>query len=155
MRDSEAERITNKIARHFKLGKFRVYFYGNSGSARIWSYGKMRLSHNPSLATICHELCHPLCYKRYKKRIRHGTKKWNYQLNRLIEYCRKKNFWKEEIEKWRQPKPIKPEPTKEELRQQRVKLLEERKQKYERRIKLAENRIKKINRQIAGLKRFL
>lgn len=76
-------------------------------------------------------------------------------MKRVINYCRKKNWFEEELQRRTAPKPKKQEPTKDEVRSKRIILLEERKAGYERRIKLAENKIKKLNKQIAGLKRFV
>jgi hypothetical protein len=74
--DDEAQKIVDKIVRHFKLGSYYVKFYGSGDGGRIWSNGIVRLSHNPSFALICHELTHPLVWKRYNhKPISHNNKK--------------------------------------------------------------------------------
>ena len=153
--NAQAELIVKKLAKHFKLTIRYTEFYGyrDSGQASKWR-GRIRLSNAPSIGVICHEVNHFLCWKKFNK-VRHGTKRWCRQLQIIINYVQKKNCWIDEFKRRTAPKLIKPEPTKKELRLQRVKLLEERKQRYEKKIRLAENRIKKINRQIAGLKRFL
>ncbi len=161
--NAHAEIIVKKLARHFKLPIHTVHFHGykDSGSASS-GWGRIRLSNNPSIGLICHEVNHFLCWKKFgtrsidgKKAVRHGTKKWCRQLQVIINYANKMNYWKEELERRTTPKPPKPEPTKEEIRLQKVGLLEKRKQDYERKIRLSQNRIKKANRKISGLKRFL
>jgi len=154
--DSEAERIVKKIARHFKLGRYQINFHGYKDSGRIWGRGyggTVTLSHNPSFALICHELCHSLCYKRYKKHISHGSKKFEYQLQRLINYCRKKNFWQDEINRLREPKPQKLEPTKEEIKQQKIAKAEAKIKRYETKIKMYQRKLSKARRSVAMLKR--
>jgi hypothetical protein len=152
--------IVKKLEKHFKLGGIWVRFYSNdwdSGRASRCRYS-IRLCRNPSLGVICHEVNHFLCWKIERTKqcedIRHGTKKWNRNLQKIFKYCAKKNFWQEEMDRKTAPKPAKPEPTDNELRMQKIQKLEDRKASYERRIKLSENRIKKLNRQIAGLTRF-
>ena len=152
--NKEAEMVVKKLSKHFKLSIRYVEFYGfrDSGMASSWS-GRIRLSNNPSVHVICHEVCHFLCWKKvrqgkFKKHPQHGSKKWLTQLKVVHNYVIKHNYWKEEFERRTQPKEPKPEPTKQELRIKKLKQLEDRKQKYERRIRLSENRIKKINRQI-------
>ena len=154
-----AKIIVKKLARHFKLRIIYVEFYGyrDSGQASMFG-GRIRLSNNPSIGIICHEVNHFLCWKKYgtkEGKARHGSKKWYRQLNRIVIYTRRKDFWKEEYKKRITPKPTKPEQTKEEARVKRIQQLEKRKKKYERKIRLSENRIKKLNKQVSGLKRFL
>lgn len=158
----DAQFIVNKIARHFKLGKFRIYFYGYSDSGSIWYGGRIRLSNNPSFALICHELCHPLCKKRYKRRIRHGSKKWNYQLSRIVEYCKKQNFWENDLQRRKEQKKVRQEKidekmrpkTKEEIRGIKIQRIEQRVERYKKKIVSYQKRLKKAQRSLNALKRF-
>jgi len=154
-----AEMIVMKLARHFKLPIRYVQFYGycQSGRASNWG-GRIRLSHNSSILLICHEVNHFLCWKKYgtgKGKARHGTKKWYSQLKRVLNYAKKKNYWQEEYDRRTVPKPVKPEPTKIELRLQRIALLEDRIKKWNSKIKFYNNKIKKANRSISGLKKHI
>jgi hypothetical protein len=152
--DSEAQKIVDKITRHFKLGKYYVKFYGNGDGGRIWSKGIVRFSHNPSFALICHELAHSLCWKKYKhKSINHNNKKWAYQLSRIIKYCRKQNFWQEEIKKWRTPRTEKPEPTKQEIQEQKIIKAEAKIKKYEMKIKMYQKKLNRAKRSVVMLKK--
>jgi len=152
--------ISDKIAKHFKLRKptISVYGYRISRAFKFGTYIKLSRSCGLNFGTLCHELNHFVCWneitmKKYSQhpidKIRHGTKKWNRNLQKLLRYCKKKNFWQDEIARRHTPKPPKPEPTKDELQNKRLALLKSRKDAYERRIRLSENRIKKLNRQIA------
>jgi hypothetical protein len=152
--DCEAQRIVDKITRHFKLGNYFVKFRGTGDGGRIWSNGIVRLSHNPSFALICHELTHPLCWKKYNHRhISHNNKKWAYQLGRIMEYCRRKNFWQEEIQKWRTPKEVRPEPTKDELKADLILRLENNCKRYQTKIKMYSNKLKKAQKKILRLQK--
>jgi len=162
--DEDAQFILDKIARHFKLGKFRIRFYGYRDSGQI-AYGFMhevRLSHNPSFALICHELVHPVGYKRYKKQIAHGCKKWRFQLARIVNYCRKQNFWEEELqrrkeaEKTRQEKYDEEHKPKEktEIRSHKIELLEARMKRYEKKIISMQRGLKKAQKRLNRLKKF-
>jgi len=154
--DNDTQKIVDKICRHFKLGKYNLRFRGENGGATIWTFSKhIRFSHNPSFVLICHELCHALCRRRYENsKIRHGCKKWETQMKRLIGYCKAKNFWKEEIEKWSIPKPTKPEPTKDELRTLKIEKAKSNIVRYEKKIKMYQRKISKAKRSISMLERF-
>lgn len=156
VQDWDVQKIVNKITRHFKLGNHSVKFR-KTHTSHISKWGReIVFWHHPSFRIVCHELCHTLCWKKYpSKKIRHGTKKWQTQMKRLINYGRKKNFWKDEIEKWRQPKPQKPEPTKQEIRLQKINRLEQSIKRHQTKIKRCQTLIKKAHRRITGLKRFL
>lgn len=150
-----ARLMVRKLAKHFKLPIHHIYFRrGVTSTAYKWGR-EIKFWNNPSIKTICHEVCHFYCWKKFDKKVQHGSKKWLSQMKIIINYVKRKNYWKEELERRTKPKEPKPEPTKQEIRLKRIQQLEERKKGYERRIRLSKNRIKKINRQVSGLKRFL
>lgn len=155
--DDDAQFIVNKLTKHFKLGKIEVFFRGNSGNGTAFVYDyrpKIRLSHNPSIGTIAHEVTHFLAQKRWGRLIRHNSKKWITQLKRVVNYGNKKSWWQAELERKKVPKPSEPKPTKEELRAQRIKKLEQFLKKYQSRLKLYTTKIKKIQRRLGILKRM-
>jgi len=98
--DVGARIIVSKLLQHFHglklahqkrwelLGKVHLRFWGNgqSGSA---GRRQIRLSHNPSIGIICHEVAHV--------RIRKHNKKLMRLIKKMVNYCKKKNYWKEEI----------------------------------------------------------
>ena len=97
------KRTVDKLTRHFKLGEYKVRFSKKvpNGVAHIWWHAReVQFCIEPSVGLICHELTHSLCYLRYKRSISHGSHKWLYQMGRLIEYCKKNGYWKDEFERW-------------------------------------------------------
>lgn len=155
--------VLKKLFRHYKLGNPEIQFTSGSNYSKagkdFWkTFIRINLDTNNFLV-ICHEIAHLIQLKKrdWKMEIneRWHTKKHRTIMKRVINYCRKKNWFEEELQRRTAPKPKKQEPTKDEVRSKRIILLEERKAGYERRIKLAENKIKKLNKQIAGLKRFV
>ena len=150
-----AEMIVKKLTKHFKLPFRNVWFHGHRDSGRVWSCGNMRLSNNPSVHVICHEVCHLLCWKKHDKHPQHGSKKWLRQLKIVHNYVIKKNYWKEELERRTAPKPIKPKPTKEEVRLKKIERLAAGIKRHQTKIKRCTTLIKKNNRKISALKRFI
>jgi len=94
-----AEKIIRKVARHFKLGKISAKFRGQVDRGRAQNLWKIiKMSWSPSLLVIAHELNHFLIWKRYpNKHVNHGSKKWLRSLKRIIDYCEKKDWWKDEM----------------------------------------------------------
>lgn len=86
LEDAEVEKLVRKLFRHFYKLKadrcMKVRFYGNrQGGSFGWG---IRLSHNPSIGLICHEVAH-WKFKRHNKRMLKF-------IGRLINYCRKKGY---------------------------------------------------------------
>ena len=155
---NDAQFIANKIARHFKIPRVRIVLSGYRISKANYFMNRITLC-DDDFWVLCHEINHFLCHKQEMKlgadRIRHGTKKWNRNLQRLLKYCEKHNFWEEELARRNEPKPVKQEPTKDELRSQRIILLENRIKKWNGRMKFYSNKIKKANRSVAGLRKHI
>ena len=95
--NEHAERISRKIARHFKLDMRVINFRGQHDRGRAWRFGIVTVSNNPSLLVVAHELNHFLIWKKYPdKKVNHGSKRWQRSLVRIIQYCENKNWWREE-----------------------------------------------------------
>ena len=151
--------VINKLLKHFKLMNVSINFtsgrnYSRAGSSSI----TINVSMNNFLV-ICHEVAHiyqhQKLYMQHLDGERYHTKEHKRILKRMLNYCRKKNWFSEELNRRLQPKSIKLGLTEKELRMRKIDLLENKKIRYQRRIKLSENKIKKINRQISALKRFI
>ena len=86
--DAEAVKIVKKLVRHFKLyhRTVTVRFFGNKQSGRCNWCGLIRLSHNPSLGLICHEVAH-LGHRRHDKKLMK-------LMGKLIKYCEKMEYWR-------------------------------------------------------------
>lgn len=153
--NEQAEIMTFKLAKHFKLPIRYVYFRQGRTSTAYQFGGRIKFWNNPSIRTICHEVCHFYCHKKFDKKVQHGSKKWLSQMKILINYAKRKNYWKEELERRTAPKPIKPEPTKEEIRLKKIERLEAGIKRHQTKIKRCTTLIKKNNRKISALKRFL
>lgn len=149
--------VVNKLLRHYKLGNVRLDFtsgrnHSNAGGFRI----TINVEQN-NFGVICHEVAHTFQVQKDKKeRGEHWhCKRHRTIMKRMLNYCKKKNWFEQEITRRIAPKPEKPQPLASELRTTRINLLENRKQIYERKIRLSENKIKKLNRKISALKRFI
>lgn len=101
--DDEAEVIVKKLCKHFMKGKGIVgrslrepdiTFFGNRDSGRT-NWRRIRLSHNPSLGLICHEVGHNVA--KYNQTIKDGekyhTKKLLRVVAKLYTYTLKHGFW--------------------------------------------------------------
>lgn len=89
--NKEAKKIAYKLARHFKITLNGVYFKRGRYSFAYFRTNTLKLRNNPTILTICHELAHLYLYQRTKKA--HHNKKLMRVIKRLVEYCRKKNYW--------------------------------------------------------------
>jgi len=103
--DAEAVSIYEKLAGKYKLSQ-KLEFYGNrqSGSCSVF---RIRLSHNPSIAILSHEVAHAIQYKKFKKKYGYingnpnlkkhkwHTKKHSRIVRRICDYINKN------IDQWR------------------------------------------------------
>jgi len=84
--DHQATLIVRKLLRHFgkkyAAKSLRVRFRGNKQSGAVgWG---IRLSHNPSIGLICHEVAH-IFHRRHDKKLMRV-------MGRMIAYCEKKGY---------------------------------------------------------------
>lgn len=82
--------ITRKLCRHFKFREPEIKFYGTRDSGAMLGHW-MRVSNNPSLYVLIHELSH--IYKLEKYYDDRHTKKLMTIIKRFTKYCIKKDFW--------------------------------------------------------------
>jgi len=158
---NEAKIIFDKLKRHYRLRNYYIEFTDRltRHSGYCWSYGKIQVRWRTRLETLCHEIAHAIYfYKgRRKKFAKMHTKRFERLVNRVCLYCVNHNFWQEEIAKRTMPKPIMPEPTKDESRLILIKKREEQLLKHEKKLKyytrLYTTKIKSARRSIAMLKR--
>jgi len=91
---SEATKITKKLARHFKFTAPSILFKYNSedqGLAKLSGW-VMNLSKSPNLLLLLHELAH---FHNYEKKLNYNhNKKLMRTIRRFVRYCRKKNYWR-------------------------------------------------------------
>jgi hypothetical protein len=102
--DEQAITIVKKLCHHFmkphgmcgsRLRKPTVIFYGHRQSGMAYHNGNIRLSHNPSLGLVCHEVGHQVV--KYNRKPNdpevHHTKKLLHTVGKLINYAMKNGLW--------------------------------------------------------------
>jgi hypothetical protein len=91
--DKQAELIIRKLSRHFKISRPRVRFYGTRQSGMSyngWS-NSIRISHNPSVALVIHELAHTYNSQRH---INHYHNRFLMRtIKKFHNYCSQFNYW--------------------------------------------------------------
>lgn len=155
--NSEACKIViNKLLKHYKLGSISINF--TSGRNHSCA-GKWQITINKeqmNFAVICHELAH--VYQARKEGFERGdhwhTKVHRRIMKRMLAYCKKKNYFSEELTRRLAPKPIAPEPTKEELTDNRITRLKNNLARYEKKVKMYQNKIVKANKKLTRLLRI-
>ncbi|CAK0770693.1 hypothetical protein CCP3SC1AL1_520002 [Gammaproteobacteria bacterium] len=179
--NNNVQYLTDKITRHFKIASIRVVFHTRMtrGSASYYSR-RITLPYNTNFGTLCHEINHFLCWKKFgigDNKARHGTKRWNRALQRIMKYCVGKNFWEQDLkdrEKARQQRQLKEielnkkqreeaiirdalkgmeklKPTKEEKQKQKRVEIEQKIKGFQRRTKLYQTKIKKLQKKLKRL----
>lgn len=149
----EAEIVFQKLVRHFKLG--RVWLEWTSGRNHPMAYGDYKVKLNVdwnNFGVLCHELAHIREKKKYGET--GHFKRHRRLMKTMIVYCKRKNWFAEELTRRTAPK-IRPEPSKQEVRVQTIQRLEEAIKRHQSKIKRCQTLIKKSNRRIAHLKRFI
>ena len=183
--NEETPLIVKKICRHYKVGVPRIKFYGSrdSGSMSGWG-GNMRLSNNPSLGLIIHELGHMIkgskeMHKLIGKVAHKGTSHHGLRFQSCIwnihDWAKKRGYWQELIQNRRNKQAdsvvaiIKKEKQAEQpesiLQQKiddtrkKIQKHEDAKDRYAKKLnrlkKLYATKNKKANRSIGALKRAL
>jgi len=96
MTQTDTEKISKKIARHFKFTLPGLNFRYNTdhGLAKLGGWG-MNLPKVPTLGLLLHELAH---FHNYEKKINYNhNKKLMRTIRRFVKYCQKKNYWNKTI----------------------------------------------------------
>lgn len=95
MTDKEAVLICRKIARHFSFQFDKVSFRGNRQYGFAFDQkNEIRISHNPNIEIICHELAH--IHNRQKFNNPYHNKKLMKTIEKFLKYCKTKNYWRKE-----------------------------------------------------------
>jgi hypothetical protein len=103
--DSEAVFICQKLAKKYKLSQ-RLEFFGNRQSGSC-SPVRIRLSHNPSIAIISHEVAHAIQYMKFKKKYGYilgnpNLKKQRWHTKRHFRIMRKIcDYVNKNVDQWR------------------------------------------------------
>lgn len=147
----ETKIIFDKLCRHYKLRWISLSFNGRRGGG-IAGGSYIQLCYNPAFGLLCHEIAH-IIDKKKRSKSKHDKKLMRI-LGRVISYCKKKNWWEEELNRRTEIK-IKPIPTKEELQTQKLEKRKSDLARYKKKLnyytKLYSNKIKKAKRSIIML----
>ena len=151
----EAKIVYKKLLKHFKLSPVRLEWTSGRIKPKCCSWRVLLNVSWNTFGVLCHEVGHlyQFQYPKYKGNGTWHNKKHKKIMTRMIRYCEKKNYWKEEFERRLAPKPVKPEPTKQELRLKVIERLESNCKRYQTKLKLYSNKLKKAQKKIVRLKR--
>ena len=152
---NEAEIVFAKLVKHYKFGR-SVTLTWTSGSRHpkafcgIFSRIVLNIDCN-SFGVLCHELAHIKYYKKFRKG---GHNKRHFKIMKgMIAYCERKNWFEDELKRRLAPKPIKPEPTKDELQQQKIAKAEVKVKRYKMKIKMYQKKLIKTERILIRLRK--
>lgn len=145
--------IFEKLKRHYKLDVWLRHNAIRNGHFRGYC---IDVPHNTSFGLLCHEVAHAIDYKKRGKS-KHDKKLMRI-LGNVINYCKNKDWWQEELDRRTEIK-IKPQPTKEEIQKAKLEKKKLDLVRYRKKLnyytKLYSNKIKKANRSIAMLERSI
>lgn len=155
--EAELEIVFSKLKRHFKLST-RLVVGGRRACASPQSWGRVQIPRKEwslNFGVLVHELGHVLAYQRYghSEGERWHNKKLTRAMKRLEAYCRKQNWWEQELKTRTAPKPEKPEPTKTELLGKRIETRQRQVRQLERKLKLYQTLLKRRKRSLSALER--
>lgn len=147
--------VIKKILKHYKLGTPSIYCTSGRNHSNA---GKWKITINAgqmNFAVICHELAHTYQdVKGYREKGENWHNKRHKRImKRMLDYCKKKNWFEEEINRRLAPRPVKPEPTKDELNQKLIARLEDNCKRYQTKLKLYSGKLKKTQKRIERMKK--
>lgn len=148
----EVEIVFDKIKKHFKI--YGYLNFNNRVGGKAHSGGVIEFPYNTSFGVVCHEIAHLIYRKKY------GTFKHNKKLmkiiGRVVNYCKRKNYWQDELQRRLEVKPD-PLPTRDEVREKKLEKKRMDLIRYEKRlkryIKFYTNKIRKAKKSIRMLER--
>lgn len=140
-----------KLKRHYKLHQSLYFGARKNGHFRG---GYIVVPSSTCVGLLCHEVAHAIDAK--KRSSKHDRRLMRI-LTRVVNYCKTKNYWKEEIDK-RTTVKVKPVPSKEEVQDSRITKRKADLARYEKKLayytKLYSNKIKKTRRSILMLEKY-
>ena len=150
LNEAETKMLFKKLTKHYKINNCSFYWKNKARGCGSYIIMPKRWS---SIGVLCHELSHVI-------QCRKGNKRHNKQMKttfkRLVNYCRRKNFWQEELTRRTEVK-VKIEPTIDQLQSQKIEKRKTDLMRYEKRLayftKLYSTKIKKARRSIAMLEK--
>jgi hypothetical protein len=95
LENKEAKKLALKLARHFHINLDEIRFRRGKYSFALLGTGTIIYHNNPSIENICHELGHLYVSQNVFTVKRFHTKKLWKAIEKLLKYCRKKNYWRD------------------------------------------------------------
>jgi len=155
----EARIVLKKIKKHYKMDRlgFSINNRKRGGACYHQSFdligGWIEVSQPINMGTLCHEFAHALHHKKYPNaKSDHNKKHWKL-MKGVMAYCKKKNYWQEELQKRLAPTPLKPEPTKEELKLAKIERTKTNLKKANSKLKFWSNKVRKYQKRIRLMER--
>ena len=154
-----SEIVIQKLLKHFKIPVWQVRIRRTNkiGGGKCYRNGVIKLRWATDFGIVCHELAHFLAYRKYHN-MKHNKKMYRI-MQKIINYCKRKNYWQDETQKRLAPKPVKPEPTKDEIQQLKIQKKQQALARYEKKLKyytkLYGNKIKSTKRSLIMLERTI
>lgn len=133
------EIVIKKLLRHFKLRDVYIHFTtGNRHSTAGNSSILINMSWGNNFGVVAHEVAHTYqrqkLYENHTQGEKYHTKEHDKIFKRMVNYCKKKNWFKEEIERRTAEKPKKIL-SQDEVKKKELIRLEEKIKQYERKVK--------------------
>lgn len=149
----EAKIIHKKLCGHFKLGRVQLSFTSGNRFSRGGTWTTKLNVNQLTFGILCHELGHTMDVMKNRHNGRWHTKKHRTQMKRLVNYCRRKKWWEDELKRRASPKQPKQKPTTSQIRETKIEKRKGTIKKFERKIKYYTTMLKKTKRSLNALER--
>jgi hypothetical protein len=146
----EIKIVIGKLLRHFKLRQVQVGW--NSGNRTSYAGNNgivINVDNGKDFGTICHEVAHIYqLQKLYNSKYESWHNKEHEKIfKRMINYCKKKNWFQVELKR-RTAIKTKKVITREDLREIQIQKLQRKIKQYEKKIKIYSNKLKKAQKSL-------
>lgn len=147
----EIKIVFAKLKRHYKVSQWLRFGSRHNGH---FNSSFITVPYRTSYGLVCHEVAHAIEHRKFGHT--HHRKRLMRILDRVISYCRKKEWWQAELDK-RLTVKVKPKPSDQEIHKARIEKRKADLLKYQKKLayytKLYSNKIKKARRSIAMLEK--
>ena len=153
-RDQSIYLVVKKLYKHFKLGYPNLEITSGNRYSRCGSTRIVINRDSANYGTIAHEVAHALDLKKNGHGGRWHDKKHKRQMKIILNYLKRKNYFEEEIIRRVTPKPPKPEPTKVEVRDNKIELAQQKVLRYEKIVRMYTKKLQKSRKSLNMLKLY-
>ena len=151
MTSEEFEIVFQKLKKHFKLYCSLDFTIGCRHSHASKNHVTINIAQQ-DFGTLCHELAHVLHLQKYEFQGRWHGKLHERLMKRMLNYCKKRNYFADELARRTAPKLARQEPTADEVKQKEIVHLESKIKRYASKVKMYQNKLKKTQRKFERLK---